>query len=71
MLYFMTLNVKEEREQNNYKVTFIHGKMIIMITGKCIAFGAYDEVELQKSVICLSVVVQVVQYVKQQHTNRL
>lgn len=47
----------------SYEVTPLIGSMTVRIMEKYIVFGPYDEVKVQKVVMCLSALVGLVQYV--------
>lgn len=63
LLSFISSNLNEKRLQNSYEVALFNSKMKIPVIGKCIVSGVCDEVELQKFVMRLSVILHVIHYV--------
>lgn len=62
MLSFIKLTLNVKRMQNTYEITLLNDNRTMFVIGKCITFGACDEVKVQKF-ICLSGIVHVIQYV--------
>lgn len=64
MFYYITLNLCQNSLKKSYETTFFNGKMSWLIKEKRTVFRACDELKVQKYIMSLSGVVQVLQYVK-------
>lgn len=62
--HFITVTISEKIVESSCDVTFINDSISSRIAKKYIVIATCDELKVQTFVLCLSVVVHVVQYVK-------